>query len=79
MSYETNMVIVMLVGKRLAVIKKKKKRRGEWIQMCILGFLPTTDYESTPTQKPHMKEEMAFGSAYGLLRFQFSYLRGVII
>lgn len=25
MSYETNMVIVMLVGKRLAVIKKKKK------------------------------------------------------
>lgn len=78
MSYETNMVIVMLVGKRLAVIKKKK-RRGEWIQMCILGFLPTTDYESTPTQKPHMKEETAFGSAYGLLRFQFSYLRGVII
>lgn len=79
MSYETNMVIVMLVGKRLAVIKKKKKEGGGWIQMCILGFLPTTDYESTPTQKPHMKEETAFGSAYGLLRFQFSYLRGVII
>lgn len=28
MSYETNMVIVMLVGKRLAVIKKKEKKGG---------------------------------------------------
>lgn len=28
--------------------------------MSMLGFLPTTNSKSTPTQKPHKKEEMIF-------------------
>lgn len=28
--------------------------------MSTLGFLPTTISKSTPTQKPHKKEEMVF-------------------